>query len=73
MSATQRRMTVDVNGTTHQLDSGCSLLWLIQTHAGTTRGSAVVVDGIVVPRGEWAAYALRDGQRVELISAVQGG
>jgi sulfur carrier protein len=46
---------------------------LIEALAGTTRGSAVVVDGAVVPRGDWQTFALRDGQEVELITAVQGG
>jgi sulfur carrier protein len=37
------------------------------------RGIAVAVNGEVVPRGEWAATELTDGQRVEVLQAVQGG
>jgi sulfur carrier protein len=37
------------------------------------RGVAVAVDGEVVPRGEWAELELRDGQRIEVLQAVQGG
>jgi sulfur carrier protein len=37
------------------------------------RGLAVAVDGDVVPRGEWAETRLEDGQRVEVLRAVQGG
>jgi len=37
------------------------------------RGVAVAVDGEVVPRGDWPGTALRDGQRVEVLHAVQGG
>lgn len=37
------------------------------------RGVAVAVDGEVVPRGEWDRFELRDGQRVEVLQAVQGG
>jgi sulfur carrier protein len=37
------------------------------------RGVAVAVDGEVVPRGEWAATTLREGQHVEVLQAVQGG
>jgi thiamine biosynthesis protein ThiS len=32
----------------------------------------VAVDGEVVPRGEWDSE-LREGQRVEILQAVQGG
>jgi sulfur carrier protein len=66
-------MTVDLNGHPHDLAAPATLVALIESVAGTTRGSAVVVDGAVVPRSEWAGYTLRDGQRVELITAVQGG
>ena len=37
------------------------------------RGVAVAVDGEVVPRGEWGATTLEQGQRVEVLHAVQGG
>jgi sulfur carrier protein len=37
------------------------------------RGVAVAVDGEVVPRGEWDGFELCDGQRVEVLRAVQGG
>jgi sulfur carrier protein len=36
-------------------------------------GVAVAVDGEVVPKARWAATALRDGARVEVLTAVQGG
>ena len=37
------------------------------------RGVAVAVDGEVVPRGEWTATELREGQHIEVLRAVQGG
>lgn len=37
------------------------------------RGVAVAVDGEVVPRERWGEYKLRDGQRVEVLTAIQGG
>jgi sulfur carrier protein len=37
------------------------------------RGVAVAVDGEVVPRGDWGARRLRDGARVEVLNAMQGG
>ena len=37
------------------------------------RGVAVAVDGEVVPRGAWESTELREGQRVEVLQAVQGG
>jgi sulfur carrier protein len=41
--------------------------------APDARGVAVAVDGEVVPRSQWAATALADGSRVEVVDAIQGG
>ncbi|MEY2532180.1 MAG: sulfur carrier protein [bacterium] len=37
------------------------------------RGVAVAVDGEVVPRGEWNERRINEGERVEALSAMQGG
>ena len=66
-------MKIQLNGAPHPVPDGTTLAALIESVAGSTRGSAVAVDDEVVPRGHWNATALRDGQRVELITAVQGG
>jgi sulfur carrier protein len=33
----------------------------------------VAVDGEVVPREAWESYALGEGARVEVLTAMQGG
>lgn len=66
-------MRVDVNGSELELADRTTLLTLIEQEAGSARGSAVVVDDVVVPRRDWPGYELRNGQRVELITAVPGG
>lgn len=37
------------------------------------RGVAIAVDGEVVPKSEWDAVVLKEGQSVEVVRAVQGG
>jgi sulfur carrier protein len=37
------------------------------------RGVAVAVDAEVVPRSAWDEVELVDGQRVEILAAIQGG
>ena len=66
-------MTITVNGTTHEVADDVTIEAFLLDAAGSTRGSAVVVDGEVVPRSEWPQRRLEDGQTVELITAVQGG
>jgi sulfur carrier protein len=36
-------------------------------------GVAVAVDGEVVPRTAWHSFALAEGARVEILTAMQGG
>jgi sulfur carrier protein len=66
-------VSVIVNGAVDEAAAGRTLSELLHARAGGLRGSAVVVDDEVIPRAEWDTYRLRAGQRVELITAVQGG
>ena len=66
-------MTITLNGEQREVTDGTTLEALMTELTGSTRGSAAVVDGAVVPRREWPEFPVRDGQVVELITAVQGG
>lgn len=66
-------MRLRINGHACDLGDDTTLSSMIEAIAGSTRGTAAVVDGEVVPRSEWSRYALRPGQDVELVAAVQGG
>ena len=66
-------MTITLNGKACVIEDGMTLAELMTTMAGSTRGSAAAIDGEVIPRATWSAYELREGQAVELITAVQGG
>jgi sulfur carrier protein len=39
----------------------------------SARGVAVAVDGEVIPRAEWGVRRVNEGERVEALSAMQGG
>ena len=66
-------MTITLNGEEVPLDGPLMLADLISQRYGEPRGVAVAVDEAVVPRGSWLSYALVPGQRVEVVTAVQGG
>ncbi|MFI6427809.1 sulfur carrier protein ThiS [Promicromonospora sp. NPDC050880] len=40
---------------------------------GAPQGVAVALDDVVVPRGAWDTTTVRPGDRVEVVTAVQGG
>ena len=67
-------MTVEVNGQTVDLSDDVVLSDVVAWEGATEgRGVAVAVDGEVVPRGDWASTRLHEGQKVEVVGAIQGG
>jgi sulfur carrier protein len=67
------RITLTFNGEPVDLVDGVTLAEFITDRTPSVRGVAAAVDGSVVPRGTWHQVTLREGQRVELLTAVQGG
>ena len=67
--------TIVLNGVPRELEAGATVASAVgATGAPLGQGGlAVAVDGEVVPRGEWDGTALSEGQRVEVLQAVQGG
>ena len=66
-------MIVRVNGQDRTLPAGATVATLVDQLSSPSRGVAVAIDGQVVPRGEWAATALSEGTRIEVVAAIQGG
>jgi thiazole synthase len=68
-------MTVELNGSRVELPDGATVATAIELSGAAPegRGVAVAVDGEVVPRSEWEATSLSDGQSVEVLAAIQGG
>ncbi len=64
-----------LNGEPRRLPAGATLAVAVrETGADANeRGIAAALDGEVVPRSQWNDQALRDGHRVEVVRAVQGG
>jgi len=66
-------MIVTVNGEERTLPADSTVAMLVEDLSASSRGVAVAINGDVVPRGEWAATALEDGARIEVVAAIQGG
>ena len=68
-------MTVQVklNGEPRALPDGSTVVQAVAELTAAAAGVAAAVNGDVVPRGSWAATVLRDGDQVEVVTAVQGG
>jgi sulfur carrier protein len=69
-------VTLTVNGRARVVDGPATVAAVVAELTGSAepvRGVAVAVNGAVVPRAAWAATSLRDGDAVEVLTAVQGG
>jgi sulfur carrier protein len=64
---------VTLNGERRELPDGATVAAALEAVDAPPEGVAVAVDGEVVPRGEWSATPLDEGQQVEVLHAVQGG
>ena len=66
-------MRLMVNGASREVAGEQTVAVLVAAITVERRGVAVAVNGEVVPRSTWAEVGLRDGDRVEVLSAAQGG
>lgn len=66
-------MNVLVNGTPRAIDRGTTVGSVVDSLRGERRGLATAVNEEVVPRSQWDDVELHDGDRVEVLTAAQGG
>ena len=66
-------MTLTVNGTTRELAPDTSIADLLEELSVPSEGTAVALNGSVVPRKEHGLAMLSDDDVVEVIRAVAGG
>ncbi|GAA1101995.1 MULTISPECIES: sulfur carrier protein ThiS [Streptomycetaceae] len=62
-----------VNGEPQELPPGTTLAEVVARVSAANTGVAAAVNEAVVPRGAWPATVLGAGDRVEILTAVQGG
>ncbi|MER6690422.1 sulfur carrier protein ThiS [Streptomyces minutiscleroticus] len=66
-------MSVCVNGEPRRIAPGTALDALVATLTAAPSGVAAALNETVVPRAQWPSTALAEGDRVEVLTAVQGG
>ncbi|HLL36586.1 sulfur carrier protein ThiS [Streptomyces sp. NPDC052773] len=66
-------MNISVNGEAREVAPGTALDAVVRSLTAAPSGVAAALNETVVPRGQWATTALSDGDRVEVLTAVQGG
>ncbi|MDT0430190.1 sulfur carrier protein ThiS [Streptomyces salyersiae] len=66
-------VSVSVNGEHRSVPAGTALDALVASLTSAHSGVAAALNEAVVPRSQWSATALAEGDRVEVLTAVQGG
>lgn len=66
-------VTVSVNGASRDVPSESTLDQLVAGLTAAPSGVAAAVNETVVPRGQWTRVRLAEGDRIEVLTAVQGG
>ncbi|MFD5868597.1 sulfur carrier protein ThiS [Corynebacterium sp. NPDC060344] len=66
--------TISVNGTDRELAADATIADVVKEIAGDSRGVAVAVDGVVLPRERWESTVGELGaSAIDVLTAVQGG
>ncbi len=66
-------VSLTVNGEARAVPSGSTVEHVVGDITSLTSGVAAAVNGEVVPRRLWADTEVRDGDLIEVVTAVQGG
>ncbi|SDG83780.1 sulfur carrier protein [Sinosporangium album] len=66
-------MNVMINGEAHDMPPGATVAYAVQALTSATSGIAVAVNDEVVRRSAWDTTPLSERDRVEVLTAVQGG
>jgi len=64
---------ITVNGERSDVAAGTSVETIVATLTPQRSGVAVALNDSVVPRAAWSATVVADDDRLEVLTAVQGG
>ncbi|MER7581077.1 sulfur carrier protein ThiS [Kitasatospora sp. NPDC097691] len=66
-------IVLTVNGAPRELPATTTLAEVVATVSRSNTGVAAALNEAVVPRSSWSETPLRAGDRIEILTAVQGG
>ncbi|MFJ6380315.1 sulfur carrier protein ThiS [Kitasatospora sp. NPDC092039] len=66
-------IALTVNGEPRRVPATTTLAEVVSAVSAANTGVAAALNEAVVPRGSWPGTALNTGDRIEILTAVQGG
>jgi sulfur carrier protein len=67
------QISLTVNGERRELPAASTLAEVVATLSKSPTGVAAALNEAVVPRSSWSETVLTAGDRIEILTAVQGG
>jgi sulfur carrier protein len=64
---------ISVNGEPRAHEGGTTIRDVVSALTSNPDGCAVALNDAVVPRSDWTARMVEPGDRIEVLTAVQGG
>ena len=72
-ASTPGAFEVTLNGVSTSIRDGATVGDVVDLVVNSSVGCAVAVNGDVVPRSAWGSETVAAGDRIEVLTAVQGG
>ncbi|MDB5902811.1 MAG: thiamine-biosynthesis protein ThiS [Betaproteobacteria bacterium] len=69
----RQMVTITINGERREFAQAVALAQLVEALGLAGKRIAIERNGEIVPRGQFAAHAIADGDRLEIVVAVGGG
>ena len=66
-------MNINLNGEERIVRPGATVSDLVEELGVPSRGVAVALDHVIVPRSAWTRTVVTVGARVDVVTAMQGG
>ena len=66
-------MNIQLNGKSFEVDAELTVQQALQKWKYLSSAVAVAVNETFVPRSQYDRWVIRDGDRIEVVSAMQGG
>ncbi len=66
-------MKIEVNGSPKEILEQTSLKELVDSMLNETKGVAVAINDVVIPKSQWTEMNINQGDKVLFIKATQGG
>ena len=66
-------MNITINGATHECPSNSNITQLLERLEMQNKRIALEINNEVIPKNEYKAYTLNDGDCIEIIQAIGGG